>query len=89
MKKKTSFTNKDVNLYSKFINEDYNLKQLIFLDIFSDFCEQKGLPLKFIPEYYKIISPFLLVDSAKDLKSKGDKEKSIQLQKMFAILIGL
>ena len=56
---------------------------MLMLDLLSDFCEEKGLPLKYLGRYYRIISEFF-TGEAKNKKN----ERSISFSKMVSILIG-
>lgn len=49
------------NLYHVYINEDKQLKTMLFLDLLSDFCDEKGLTLRYLSRYYQIISQFFAV----------------------------
>lgn len=84
-KKNTRFNINNQNLYVKFINEDNSLKTMLMLDILSDFCDQKGLTLKYLGQFYKIISQFFTADAKKN--SKGDRS-TLTFSKMISILIG-
>lgn len=49
------------NLYHVYINGDKPLKTMLFLDLLADFCDERGLTLKYLNKYYQIVSHFFAV----------------------------
>lgn len=55
---------------------------MLMLDLLSDFCEEKGLPLKYLGRFYRIIGEFFTGEV------KNKKNGSISFSKMVSIMIG-
>jgi hypothetical protein len=59
---------------------------MLFLDLLSDFCEERGLALRYLGKFYRIISQFFSVE-VKDNK-KNKVERAATFPKMASILLG-
>jgi len=77
LKKKTSFKNAKTNFYAKYFDEDKNLKTMLFFDLLADFVVLKGLPIKFVPQFYEIMAPIIYL-----------QDNNVKFAKMVGILLG-
>lgn len=59
LKLKTTFKNARSNYYAKFIDEDKTLKKMLFFDLLHDFAESRGLPTRYIEQFYQLMFPTL------------------------------